>query len=87
MSDKRAPTFHAKCLCKRIELKIVGLDPNFTACHCDTCQYLHSGPGFGASCNDIEIVKGEQFVKKFHVNTDKAHMVRFLEEHGVEKVS
>jgi len=87
MSNERAATFHAKCLCKKVQLEIIGLDPNFTACHCNTCQYLHSGPGFGASCNDIKISKGKEFIKEFHSKTDKAHMKRFLEEHGVEKVS
>lgn len=62
MSSERISKVTAKCCCNKVVLEISGVDPEFTACHCSTCQYIHSGPGFGAKCNDVKIVKGAELV-------------------------
>ena len=65
MSRSRIPKVKAKCYCNSVEIEIFEIDPGFTACHCGTCQFIHSGPGFGAKCNDVKIVKGAELVKKY----------------------
>jgi hypothetical protein len=65
MSSERIPKVTAKCNCNSVVLEISGIDPGFTACHCSTCQFIHSGPGFGARCNDVKIVQGAEFVKGY----------------------
>ncbi|MCF8034762.1 MAG: GFA family protein [Desulfarculaceae bacterium] len=65
MPVERIPKAAAKCACHGVVLEISGLDPGFTACHCDTCQFMHSGPGFGARCNDVKVVQGAELVKKY----------------------
>jgi len=65
MSDERIPRVTAKCRCNKVVLEIYDLNPEFTACHCSTCQFIHSGPGFGASCRDVKIVQGEELVKGY----------------------
>ncbi|MCU7929140.1 MAG: hypothetical protein KZQ97_22300 [Candidatus Thiodiazotropha sp. (ex Dulcina madagascariensis)] len=86
MSIQRASNFSAECICKKVRLEIIGLNPNFTVCHCSTCQYLHAGPGFGASCNDIKILDGEEHIKKFFTKIDKKRTQRFLAEHGIAQI-
>ncbi|MCF8128122.1 MAG: GFA family protein [Deltaproteobacteria bacterium] len=65
MSSERIPKVTAKCNCNSVALEISGIDPGFTACHCSTCQFMHSGPGFGARCNDVKIVQGAELVKRY----------------------
>ena len=65
MSSQRIPKVTAKCCCQKVALEIYELDPGFTACHCSTCQFIHSGPGFGARCNDVKIVQGAEVIKKY----------------------
>ena len=64
MSSERIPKVTTKCNCNSVVLEISGINPGFTACHCSTCQFIHSGPGFGARCNDVKIVQGAELVKK-----------------------
>lgn len=65
MSSERIPKVTAKCNCKKVVLEISGIAPGFTACHCSTCQLIHSGPGFGARCNGVKIVQGAELVKGY----------------------
>lgn len=65
MSSERISKVTAKCNCKKVVLEIFELDPGFTTCHCSTCQFIHSGPGFGAKCNDVKIVQGAELVKGY----------------------
>lgn len=66
MANQRIPKVIAQCRCKKIVLEIYELDPGFTACHCSTCQFMHSGPGFGGSCNNVKIAQGAEFAKKYN---------------------
>jgi hypothetical protein len=65
MCDGRIAKVMAKCYCSKVEIEISELDPGFTACHCSTCQFIHSGPGFGARCNNIKIINGHEYVKSY----------------------
>jgi hypothetical protein len=65
MSSGRIPKVTAKCSCNSVVLEIYEIDPGFTACHCSTCQFIHSGPGFGARCNNVKIIKGSDLIKGY----------------------
>ncbi|MCB2228800.1 MAG: GFA family protein [Desulfarculaceae bacterium] len=65
MAEQKIPKVTATCRCKGVVLEAYDVAPGFTACHCATCQFIHSGPGFGASCNDVKIVKGAELVKAY----------------------
>ncbi len=65
MPDQRISKVTAKCLCKSVVLEVHELATGFTTCDCSTCQYIHSGPGFGASCNDVKIVQGAELIKSY----------------------
>jgi hypothetical protein len=66
MSEKRIPKVTATCRCKRVKLEVSEIKPQFTACHCSTCQLLHSGPGFGVACNNVKIKEGADVVKSIN---------------------
>ena len=65
MSNEKEPEIIASCHCKKVVLKLMGLDPRFTVCHCDTCQLIHNGPWYGAYCNDIKIMDGKDYLSEF----------------------
>ncbi len=62
MRTDRISEIMVECLCKKVKLNLIGLNPEFVACHCGTCQFLHAGPGFGAHCNDVKILGGGEFI-------------------------
>ncbi|HJO94813.1 MAG TPA: GFA family protein [Victivallales bacterium] len=65
MCSEKIEKVTVKCHCKKVVLEITGLDPRFTACHCGTCQFIHSGPGFGAKCNDVKVLNGKEHITKY----------------------
>ena len=67
MFDERKPEIIASCHCKKVVLKIINLNTRFTVCHCDTCQLIHNGPWYGATCSDIKIINGKEYVSEFSV--------------------
>ncbi|MCF8034763.1 MAG: twin-arginine translocation signal domain-containing protein [Desulfarculaceae bacterium] len=72
---ERRPEIITSCHCKKVVLKLIGLDPRFTVCHCDTCQLIHNGPWYGANCSDLKIIDGKQYITEFikeHGGGDKS---------------
>jgi len=72
MSNERIPKVTVNCECKRIELEIYELNPEFIVCHCELCQLLHAGPGFGAHCNGVKVVNGAEYITMY--KSDKVPM-------------
>ena len=65
MCDERIPKVTVNCDCEKVELEILGLNPEFTVCHCQLCQLIHAGPGFGAHFNAIKFIRGEGSIKTY----------------------
>ena len=65
MSTERISEVTVNCECNAVELEIYGLNPEFIVCHCELCQLLHAGPGFGAHCNGVKIVNGAEFITMY----------------------
>jgi hypothetical protein len=69
MPARRIPKVTVNCDCKKIELEVYDLNPEFVVCHCELCQMVHAGPGFGAHCSGIKILQGAGLVtmyKSYH---------------------
>lgn len=65
MSAERIQSVTVNCDCEKVELEILGLNPEYIACHCQLCQLIHAGPGFGAHFNDIKFIRGEGSIKTY----------------------
>lgn len=84
MSDKRIQKVTVNCDCKNVELEILGLNQEFIVCHCQLCQLLHAGPGFGVHFNDVKILKGEEFIKKYESDKVPVAVWHFCAECGTK---
>ena len=62
MPTQRIPAVTVNCDCNNVVLEAYELDPDFIVCHCELCQLVHAGPGFGAHCNGIKIVEGAEYI-------------------------
>mgnify|MGYP002628090516 CR=1 FL=1 len=65
MPARRIPQVTVNCDCNKIELEVYDLNPEFVVCHCELCQLVHAGPGFGAHCSGIKIVEGAGLITMY----------------------
>lgn len=72
MPDDRISKVTINCECNKVELEVYDLNPRFIVCHCELCQLLHAGPGFGAHCNGVKIISGAEFITMY--KSDKVPM-------------
>lgn len=65
MPAERVPAVTVNCDCNNVVLEAYELNPEFIVCHCELCQLVHAGPGFGAHCNGIKIVEGAERITMY----------------------
>jgi len=55
----------AHCLCGKVKIAAVKINPKFTVCHCDTCRTWGGGPLFAVQCGTEVKFEGADSIKEY----------------------
>jgi len=56
----------ASCLCGRVKIEVINLNPKFTVCHCDTCRKWGGGPFFAVQCGTEVEIQGAEHITEYN---------------------